>query len=250
MVIATFYIVASDVRAESIEDVPDDSEEQTSIVEHLDRRLTISDNGASKPQVVIDGKVTHLFWVDGKEGSQRLAWKCSNDSLSTFTPDTILTSNFYSITDISLSVSDDCIAAAFEAKITESSPSIVYFLYSTDGEEWSSVYSVTQGDSPVLFASEDGQYLGMNTFIEGERRLSVVSIKWQENEINATIIATLPIAADAVDMIFIDGLIDIVFSYGISNSLLFMQLSGDGTVVTSPTMVCQAQDLKGLICRS
>ncbi|MCG7845162.1 MAG: hypothetical protein MIO90_07015, partial [Methanomassiliicoccales archaeon] len=246
MVIAAFYVIASDVRAESVDDLPGDQEDQVSIVEHLDRRITISDNGASIPQVVVNGNVTHLFWVDGKEGSQKLAWKCSNDSLSTFTPDTTLTSTFYSITDISLSVSDDRIAATFEAKVTESSPSTVYLLYSTDSEEWSSAYSVAPGDSPVLFASEDGQYLGMNTVIDGDRHLSVISIKWQKGEINATMVATLPITADAVDMIFNDGLIDIAFCYGISSSMLFMQLTGNGTVVTSPAMICQAQNAKGL----
>jgi hypothetical protein len=250
MVIAAFYVVASDVRAESVDDLPGDQEDQVSIVEHLDRRITISDNGASAPQVVVDGNLTHLFWVDGEEGSQKLAWKCSNDSLSTFTPDTTLTSNFYSIADISLSVSDDRIAATFEAKVTESSPSTVYLLYSTDGEEWSSACLVTSGDSPVLFAGEDGQYLGMNTVIDGDRHLSVISIKWQENEINATMVASLPIAADAVDMIFNDGLIDIAFCYGISSSMLFMQLTGNGTVVTSPTMICQVQNAQELECRS
>jgi hypothetical protein len=185
----------------------------------------------------------YLVWVDGKEGSQRLMWKRSNDSLSTFTPDTALTTKFHSIDDISLCCSDGSMAAAFAARTTADSPSIIYYLYSSDGKGWSSAYSVAQGDSPVLIRGEGRQYLGMNIVNEGQRYLSIASIIANDDEINATILASLPIASGIFDMFTADGLINIALSYEPSDQIVFVRLAENGTMVTSPFTICQASEL-------
>jgi hypothetical protein len=246
MVIAAFYVIGSDVRAETVDEPIAEMEEPTSAIEHLDRRLTISNDGASDPHIVLNGNMTYLLWVDGNEGSQRLMWKRSNDSLGTFTPDTALTSKFHSIDDLSLCCSDGCIAATFEARTSADSQSIVFYLYSSDGKEWSSAYSVAQGDSPVLMGGEGRQYLGMNIANEGQRHLSIASIIVNDDEINATFIANLPFASNVFDMFMTDDSINIAFGYEPSEQVLFMRLAENGTVVTSPSTICQTTDPIGL----
>ncbi len=65
MVIAAFYVIGSDVRAETVDEPIAEMEEQTSAIEHLDRRLTISNDGGADPRIIVNGDVT--FQVVGED---------------------------------------------------------------------------------------------------------------------------------------------------------------------------------------
>jgi len=65
MVIAAFYVIGSDVRAETVDEPITELDQQASAIEHPDRRLTISNEGATSPCVEVCNDLTHLLWIDG-----------------------------------------------------------------------------------------------------------------------------------------------------------------------------------------
>ncbi|MCX6650482.1 MAG: hypothetical protein NT131_02335, partial [Methanomassiliicoccales archaeon] len=247
MVIAAFYVMTADVSAEDTTVTENEIEDAVSNIDHVDRRITISNSKASSPVVAVgtDGE-THMAWVDGEIGSQSVCWKRSNDSLSTFTSDKIITTSFYSISDLSILLLDGPfgMAVAFEGRSSAGSMTTVYFLFSENGDEWSATYAVSEGDSPSLCGDGEIAFLGMNAVLEGRRRFCLLSLQMQEGAVNATMLAALPLAAVDGDILFHEGLIDLALFDGGSGSILFLQLSENGTVITSPSRVGGAQGAK------
>lgn len=239
MVIAAFYVIGSNVGAEPIDDVID--QEERSIVEHIDRRLTISDNGASSPQVQVDGDVTHLFWVDGKIGSQRLAWKCSNDSLSTFTADRTITAPFHYISNIDIVLGSAFpLAVVFQGQLSADAPSSIYFLYMDDDDEWSICSSISTGNTPSATTDGDSIFLLMNIIDDGEERTVLASLRSVDGAPNASILSAFPLSVTDADISFIDGSLTVALIEKGSNGLYFIRFMDNGTAIGNPTLVKDA----------
>jgi hypothetical protein len=184
MVIAAFYVMTANVSAEEVSLPDDDADEILSNVEHADRRITISNSMASSPCVAVgpDG-ITHIAWVDGRTGSQSVSWKCSNDSMSTFTSDKTITTSYYSISNISIVLGSAFgTAIAFEGKLTADAMPSVYFLYSEDDDDWSSAYAVSVGSSPSLTTDDDGYNDNIDRYMgDAVLRVSILEYRTKED---------------------------------------------------------------------
>ncbi|KAF5074010.1 hypothetical protein DSECCO2_185120 [anaerobic digester metagenome] len=243
MVIAAFYAIGSDVRAETFDGTITEPGEQASAIEHRDRRLTISNDGAASPCVMVCGDVTHLFWVDGHLGDQKLAWKCSNDSLSTFTADRTLTISFHSISNIDVvKCSSFPMAVVFQGQTTSSSEPSIYFLFMDDHEGWSSCYPLSKGNHPSVTTDGEAMFLLMNVVMNGVESASVASIRWSDGSINATFIATLPASIIDGDIVCTDGSLDVAFIEKGSRSVYYLQLGMEGALETTPTIISNECD--------
>ncbi len=238
MVIAAFYVIGSDVRAETVDEPIAELDEQISAIEHLDRRLTISNEGATSPCVMVCDDLTHLFWVDGAVGDDKLAWKCSNDSLSTFTADQILTTSFYSITNIdAVKCSSFPLAVVFQGQTTSSSEPTIYFLFMNDDEDWSSCYPLSNGNNPSATTDGEAVFLLMNAIVDDVESASIASIGLSDGNINATFIAALPTSFIEGDIAYNDGSLDVSIIEKGSRSIYYLQLGTNGVLKTNPAII-------------
>ncbi|MDD1772003.1 MAG: fibronectin type III domain-containing protein [Methanomassiliicoccales archaeon] len=239
MVIAAFYVMTADVSAEEVALPDDDVDEIISNIEHNDRRITISNSMASSPCVAVGPDSTaHIAWVDGRIGSQSVSWKCSNDSMSTFTSDETISTSFYSISNISIVLGSAFgTAIAFEGKLTADAMPSVYFLYSEDDDDWSTAYAVSVGSSPSLTTDGDAVYIAMNIISDEATRYSLAAFRLIDGSVNATLLAALPVSASDGDIAFFDDMLNVAMIEDSSDALYFMQITDNGTVVTDPTLV-------------
>jgi len=239
MVIAAFYVMTAEVSAEDVTVTENEIEDAVSNLEHIDRRITISNSKASSPVVAVgtDGE-THIAWVDGALGSQSVCWKRSNDSLSTFTSDRTVTATFHSISDLAI-VLDSAfgVAIAFEGRMTADGSPAVYFLYSKDSDDWSAACAVSAGSDPSLTTDGDSIFIALNAASEGTERFSIAALRLIDGTVNATLLAALPVPAADGDIAYFDDMLNVALIEESSDALYFMQLADDGTVVTEPTLV-------------
>jgi len=243
MVIAAFYVIGSDVSAETIDETADNLDEETPAIDHLDRRLTISNEGATSPCVAVYGDLTHLFWIDGKIGDQQLAWKCSNDSLSTFTADQVLTASFHSISNIDVvKCSSFPLAVIFQGQTTSSIEPSIYLIFMDENEDWSSCYPLSTGNRPSATTDGEAVFLLMNTVIDGTEYASIASIQLIDGNINATFIAALPTSLIIGDIVYTDGSLDVTIIEKGSSSIYYLQLGTDGVLEVGPIILLNECD--------
>ncbi|MBI0581755.1 MAG: pre-peptidase C-terminal domain-containing protein [Methanomassiliicoccales archaeon] len=243
MVIAAFYVMGSDVRAETAEFEAAEALDQRSSIEHADRRLTISNKGASAPCIGVQGDTTHVLWVDGEEGAKKLAWKRSNDSLSTYTADRTITPFFHSISNIEIVLgSSFSVAVLFQGQKSPLDGTSVYFLYMDDSDEWSNCLALSAGSGPSAASDGSAVYLLMNALFDGVERTSLASIALVDGEVNASFLAALPIAAVNADMSFRDGVLDIALIDDAYDRLLYLQIGTNGTLIADPSLVYEGCD--------
>jgi hypothetical protein len=239
MVIAAFYVMTADVSAEEGQPSNEMVDEAVTSIEHIDRRITISNVMASSPAVAVglDGE-THIAWVDGAPGSQSVAWKRSNDSLKTFTPDKTVTTPFHSISNLSIVLhSAFGVAVVFEGRIAVEASPTVHFLYSAGNDDWSPVHAVSAGNAPSLTTDGDALYIALNVISEGTERYSVAAMRLIDGTINTTLLTVLPVPASDGDIAFFDGMLNVAMVERSSNAIYFMQFTDNGTLVTEPALV-------------
>ena len=243
MVIAAFYVIGSDVRAETAEAEAAEVLDQRPSIEHADRRLTISNKGASSPCIGVQGDTTHVLWVDGEEGAQKLAWKRSNDSLSTFTADRTITPFFHSISNIEIVLGSSFpVAVLFQGQESPLGGTSVYFLYMDDSDDWSNCLVLSVGSEPTATSDGNAVYLLMNAMFDGVERTSLASIELVDGEVNASFLAALPIAAVDADMSFRNGVLDVAFVDDASDRILYLRIGTNGTLISDPSLVYEGCD--------
>jgi len=181
MVLTVFQVITPNVSAY---DQNETAESNPSM--HYHRQLTVSNEGATSPASAMSSEGTlHVVWVDLTSSGVELSYKHSIDNGTYFTPDLIISSNFYSITNISISCQNDpYIGIAFEGCLDESSDSTVYLLCSSNGGlSWSQAYQLCEGSSPSVFARNGCLYLGLTRPYNNSFVFSILNFTIDDNEV-------------------------------------------------------------------
>jgi phosphodiesterase/alkaline phosphatase D-like protein len=181
MVLTVFQVTTTNVSANDPGEIV-----EINPTTHDHRQLTISNEGAASPASAMSSEGTlHVVWVDMTSSGAELSYKQSIDNGTYFTPDLIISSNFYSITNISISCQNDLdIGIAFEGCLDESSDPTVYLLCSSNGGlSWSQAYQLCEGSSPSVFSRNGCLYLGLTRPYNNSFVFSILNFTIDNNEV-------------------------------------------------------------------
>jgi hypothetical protein len=185
MVITAFYVLTSNATAEEYDSSEGGNE--SNVIDHQLRRLTISDHSASNPTSAVDGNGNvNLIWKQNDDSGVSIKWKISTDGLSSFTPDLKIASSFFSIERLQICSSEDStiLIIAFSGRLNEGDNEGVYVTYTPDGgRSWSDPSLITNGTRPSLVMIGPSAFLGLTHSVDGVPQFSILEMNLDDKNL-------------------------------------------------------------------